>query len=91
MIKIALIGAGVIGRIHTRNVSHSATCSLAHVVDIDRGRAGDRCASGAAHGGGRTSLALTGISPSGTGTIDNLRWNTAVIFRFDSVLMHQNH
>ncbi len=43
MINIALIGAGVIGRIHARNVSHSATCSLAHVVDIDRGRADELC------------------------------------------------
>ena len=43
MIKIALIGAGVIGRIHARNVSHSATCSLAHVVDFDRGRADELC------------------------------------------------
>lgn len=45
MINIALIGAGVIGRIHARNVSHSATCSLAHVVDVDRGRADELCRS----------------------------------------------
>ena len=37
--KIALIGAGAIGRIHARNLSHSATCNLAHVIDFDRGRA----------------------------------------------------
>ena len=45
MIKFALIGAGVIGRIHARNISHSTTCSLAHVVDVDRGRAGELCRS----------------------------------------------
>ncbi len=41
MTRIALIGAGAIGRIHARNVSRSTTCSLAHVVDVDRGRADD--------------------------------------------------
>ena len=41
--KIALIGAGVIGRIHARNISLSATCSLAHVVDFDRVRADELC------------------------------------------------
>jgi myo-inositol 2-dehydrogenase/D-chiro-inositol 1-dehydrogenase len=39
MMKIALIGAGVIGRVHARNIAANATCSLAHVVDFDRGRA----------------------------------------------------
>ncbi len=41
--KIALIGAGVIGRIHARNIGHSATCSLAHVVDFDHRRADELC------------------------------------------------
>ena len=45
MINIALIGAGVIGRIHARNVSESAVCSLAHVADIDLGRADELCRS----------------------------------------------
>jgi myo-inositol 2-dehydrogenase/D-chiro-inositol 1-dehydrogenase len=41
--KIALFGAGTIGRIHARNISQSTTCSLACVVDTDRSRASDLC------------------------------------------------
>ncbi len=43
MIRVALIGAGVIGRIHARNIDHSASFFLAHVVGVGRGRADELC------------------------------------------------
>ena len=48
MIGMALLGAGLIGGIHARNVAASTECELRHVVDLDEGRA-RRLAE--AHGG----------------------------------------
>ena len=48
MIGIALFGAGVIGRVHARNVATNPGCELRYVVDQDLGRAQALCS---AHGG----------------------------------------
>ncbi|MCP4384218.1 MAG: Gfo/Idh/MocA family oxidoreductase [Hyphomicrobiales bacterium] len=47
--KIALFGAGVMGRIHARNINRSAGCSLAYVVDQDGDRAKELTASFGGH------------------------------------------